>query len=84
MIDLHIFEFPLSLILALAVIVGFASLFSTKIPESLPERLLSTASSLLLIGMMCGAVWAKQTWYGVNHLPSSTQSLHTYNQEKSI
>ena len=118
-------------ILALAVIVGFASLFSTKIPESLPERLLSTASSLLLIGMMCGAVWAKQawgdywtwdakecwaaatwlltlagthaprkrlkftfaviaflamqmTWYGVNHLPSSTQSLHTYNQEKSI
>lgn len=118
-------------ILALAVISGFASLFSTKVPDGLPEKLLSTASSLLLIGMMCGAVWAKQawgdywtwdakecwaaatwlltlagthaprkslrfsfaviaflamqmTWYGVNYLPSSMQSLHTYNQEKSI
>ncbi len=112
-------------ILALAVITGFASLFSTRIPESIPDKLLSTASSLLLIGMMCGAVWAKQawgdywtwdakecwaaatwlltlaglhvsrknvrlslaflaflamqmTWYGVNYLPSSIHSLHTY------
>ena len=118
-------------ILALALITGIAFLFSTKIPESLPKKLLSTASSLLLIGMMCGAVWAKQawgdywtwdakecwaaatwlltlagthvsgknlrltftvlaflamqmTWYGVNYLPSSMQSLHTYNREKSI
>ena len=118
-------------ILALSVISGFASLFSTKVPDGLPEKLLSTASSLLLIGMMCGAVWAKQawgdywtwdakecwaaatwlltlagthvsgknlrltftvlaflamqmTWYGVNYLPSSMQSLHTYNREKSI
>ncbi|MBQ0024695.1 MAG: cytochrome c biogenesis protein ResB [Bacteroidales bacterium] len=118
-------------ILALAVVSGFASLFSTKVPYGLPEKLLSTASSLLLIGMMCGAVWAKQawgdywtwdakecwaaatwlltlagthvqgkglrfsfaviaflamqmTWYGVNYLPSSMQSLHTYNQEKTI
>ena len=118
-------------ILALAVISGLASLFSPKVQDGLPEKLLSTASSLLLIGMMCGAVWAKQawgdywtwdakecwaaatwlltlagthvprkslrflfaviaflamqmTWYGVNNLPSSMQSLHTYNQEKSI
>ena len=118
-------------ILALSVISGFVSLFSTKVPDGLPAKLLSTASSLLLIGMMCGAVWAKQawgdywtwdakecwaaatwlltlagthvpgkrlrfsfaiiaflamqmTWYGVNYLPSSMQSLHTYNQERSI
>lgn len=118
-------------ILALAVISGIVKLFSPKVPDGLPEKLLSTASSLLLIGMTCGAVWAKQawgdywtwdakecwaaatwlltlagthvprkslkfsfaviaflamqmTWYGVNYLPSSMQSLHTYNQEKSI
>lgn len=118
-------------ILALAVIAGFASFFSAKIPDSLSTKLLSTASSLLLIGMLCGAVWAKQawgdfwtwdakecwaavtslltlagthvpkknlrftfifiaflamqmTWYGVNYLPSSANSLHTYNQENSI
>lgn len=118
-------------ILALAVIAGFVSLFSAKIPEGLSGKLLSTASSLLLTGMLCGAVWAKQawgdywtwdskecwaaatwlltlagthsrmkkgrqvfavlaflamqmTWYGVNYLPSSKQSLHTYNQENSM
>ena len=117
-------------ILALAVIFGLASRFSAKVPDGLPGKLLSTASSLLLIGMMCGAVWAKQawgdywtwdakecwaaatwlltlagthvagkkwkftfaviaflamqmTWYGVNYLPSSMHSLHTYNQENS-
>lgn len=114
-------------ILALSVITGIASLFSKKIPDDLPGKLLSTASSLLLIGMICGAFWAKQawgdywtwdakecwaavtwlftlagthasnkktrlaftviaflamqmTWYGVNYLPSSSQSLHTYNE----
>lgn len=113
-------------ILALSVISGIASLFSAKIPASLSRKLLSTASSLLLTGMICGAVWAKQawgnywtwdckecwaaatwfltlaathaekkktallftitaflamqmTWYGVNYLPSSGASLHTYN-----
>lgn len=116
--------------LALAVIAGFASLLSAKIPDSLSAKLLSSASSLLMIGMMCGAVWAKQawgdfwtwdpkecwaavtslltlagthvpkknlkftfviiafiamqmTWYGVNYLPSSAHSLHTYNLENS-
>lgn len=114
-------------ILALTVIAGVASFFTAKVPVDLPGKLLSTASSLLLIGMLCGAVWAKQawgdywtwdakecwaavtwmltlagthvpkknlrltfavmaflamqmTWYGVNHLPSSSHSLHTYNQ----
>lgn len=114
-------------ILALAVIAGFVRLFSKRIPDGLSEKLLSTTSSLLLTGMLCGAVWAKQawgdywtwdakecwaaatwlltlagthtpkknlrlifavtaflamqmTWYGVNYLPSSSRSLHTYNQ----
>lgn len=113
--------------LTISAIAGIASLFSRKIPEGLSGKLLSTASSLLLIGMLCGAVWAKQawgdywtwdakecwaaatwlltlagthirkkkaalvftvlaflaiqmTWYGVNYLPSSYQSLHIYNQ----
>lgn len=105
--------------------------------ESLAHKLLSSASALMLIGMLCGAVWAKSawgqywtwdskecwaavtwlltlvgthlspgypsqkrrassrtvlmiaillaflamqiTWYGVNWLPSSAASLHTYN-----
>lgn len=113
-------------IMALSVITGVISIYSEKIPRHLPLKLLSLASSLLLIGMLCGAVWAKQawgdywtwdakenwaavtwlltllgmhvpkrkwvlaiaitaflamqmTWYGVNYLPSSLQSLHTYN-----
>ena len=118
-------------ILALAAIAGAASLFTARIPDGLPGKLLSTASSLLLIGMLCGAVWAGQawgdywtwdakecwaaatwlltlagthvpkkklrvlfiiiaflamqmTWYGVNYLPSSGQSLHTYNLVERI
>ena len=117
-------------VMALAVISGIASLFTSRITLSFSHRLLSTASSLMLFGMLCGAVWAKQawgdywtwdakecwaavtwlftlagthaaadkgklrtiftvlaflamqmTWYGVNYLPSSEQSLHTYNQQ---
>jgi len=99
------------------------------------SSLLHTSSSLLLLGMICGAVWAKQawgdywtwdpkecwaaatwffslaavhstraskskframiriimtiicflamqiTWYGINHLPSAKDSLHTYNRK---
>ena len=120
-------------VLALTVITGIVSLLYEKLPPDLPTRFLSTASSLLLAGMLCGAVWAKQawgnywtwdakecwaaatwlltiagthihasrkrmkiywailafiamqiTWYGVNFLPSSEQSLHTYNQEQAI
>lgn len=117
-------------ILALAVVSGIASHFTSRLPAGLSGKLLSTASSLLLLGMLCGAVWARQawgeywtwdakecwaaatwlltmagthigsgrrklaltftivsflamqmTWYGVNWLPSSGQSLHTYNQK---
>lgn len=117
-------------LLAMSVIMGIASAFSSRIPETLSPRLLSTASSLLLVGMLCGAVWAEQawgdywtwdpkecwaaatwmltlagthlragrknvrlaltilaflamqiSWYGVNYLPSSEKSLHTYNQK---
>lgn len=96
----------------------------------LSGRLLATSSSLLLLGMLCGAFWAQQawgeywswdpkeclagitwiiacagthlrhtkaapvfaalaflsmqmTWYGVNYLPSSQSSLHTYNRTES-
>lgn len=49
-------------ILALTVVAGVASLFSKRIPKGLADKLLSTASSLLLIGMLCGAVWAQQSW----------------------
>ena len=119
-------------VLAISVITGIVTLFSEKIPSGLPSRLLATSSSLLLAGMICGAVWAQQawgsywtwdakecwaaatwllslagthlpgsgrknrllftvlafiamqmTWYGVNFLPSSGQSLHTYNQTEA-
>ena len=49
-------------VMALSVIAGIASLISGKVPEHLSGRLFSTASSLLLLGMLCGAVWAKQAW----------------------
>lgn len=115
-------------LLAAALLTGILSLFSSKVPSALYGRLLRIASALLLIGMLCGAVWAQvawgeywswdakecwaavtwlltiagghlgssskrllalltalsflamqMTWYGVNYLPSSEQSLHTYN-----
>ena len=116
-------------ILALSVVSAIGAGFSSKIPEWLARRLLTTASALLLLGMICGAAWAQQawgsywawdpkecwaaatwlltlaathspagrrklaltlvilaflsmnvTWYGVNHLPSSSVSMHTYNR----
>ena len=116
-------------ILALSLLSGIGSTFSGRIPEGLTHRLLTTAQSGLLIGMICGAVWAQQawgsywswdpkecwaaatwaltlaasgaplkckrlaltliilaflamnvTWYGINYLPSSTVSMHTYNR----
>lgn len=115
-------------VLAVASVMGIVYLKRGKTTE-IPQKLLTTASSLLLIGMLCGAVWAKQawgqywtwdakedwaavtwlitvvgahlpqyrrqlwiaiviwisflamqiTWYGVNYLPSSQYSMHTYN-----
>lgn len=112
-------------LLAIALLM---SLFWRSKAGETAGKLLSTASSLLLVGMLCGAVWAKQawgdywtwdakecwaavtwiitllgshierinkkmltavilmaflsmqvTWYGVNWLPSSEYSMHTYN-----
>lgn len=115
-------------VLAVASVMGIVYLKRGKATE-IPQKLLTTSSSLLLIGMLCGAVWAKQawgqywtwdakedwaavtwlitvvgahlpqyrrqlwiaiviwisflamqiTWYGVNYLPSSQYSMHTYN-----
>lgn len=51
--------------LGLAFVIGCISHFSKK-PDnklwSLSSRLFHTASSLLLLGMICGAVWAKVAW----------------------
>lgn len=49
-------------IMAFATIMGVSSFFSKKDHAGTARKLLSTASSLLLIGMICGAVWAKQAW----------------------
>ena len=50
--------------LALALVTGCAAGFNQKRPkmEILSSRLFNTASSLLLLGMICGAVWAKASW----------------------
>ena len=50
--------------LALALIAGGVAAFSGRWPGLAPlsEKLSGTASSLLLLGMICGAVWAKAAW----------------------
>lgn len=48
--------------LALSVILGIVSLFGKEAAGGLSEKLLGTASSLLIIGMLCGAAWAKLAW----------------------
>ena len=50
--------------LAIAAVLGIAALFGQtgRSLRSLSFRLLDTASSLLLLGMLCGAVWAKVAW----------------------
>jgi len=122
-------------LLAISLILGTISL-AVRNPDrmwSLSLRLLQTSSSLLILGMLCGAVWAKFawgdywtwdpkecwagatwlltlcathipygsrgrrkltviviliafismqiTWYGVNFLPSASDSIHTYNNQ---
>lgn len=120
-------------VLAIASVTSLmVACHNKRISPELPFKLLSTASSLLLLGMLCGAVWAKDawgdywtwdakecwaavtwlitlvgthvkgrnqhkwrlfiiwlsflamqiTWYGVNYLPASAHSLHTYNTSK--
>ena len=115
-------------LLAIALVTAIVGLGGRVHSLTLSHQLLRTASSLLLIGMLCGAVWAKYawgdywtwdakecwaaatwlitiagthipsndrkrtlatltalaflsmqvTWYGVNYLPSSSHSLHSY------
>jgi len=123
-------------LLAIAVVLGLISLLRKGEGKEalLSFKLLCTASSLLILGMLCGAVWAKSawgdywtwdpkecwaavtwlltlaamhlphpgeknrklmifivflsflamqvTWYGVNYLPSSNNSMHTYNNNR--
>jgi len=123
-------------VLAVSLVLGVISLLRKDGTAlvTLSFKLLSTSSSLLILGMLCGAVWAKfawgdywtwdakecwaavtwlltllaihlpkglgknrkllvltillsflamqVTWYGVNYLPSSKNSLHTYTTTK--
>lgn len=50
--------------LALALVTAVLSGFSNQSQKmgTLSSRLFNTASSLLLLGMICGAVWAKECW----------------------
>lgn len=118
-------------LMALSLVLGITSFFVKRPLLRLSGKLLRTSSSLLLLGMLCGAVWAKaawgdywtwdpkecwaaatwlltlagthlpeakgrlafvasvlisflamqMTWYGVNYLPSSENSMHTYNSK---
>lgn len=49
-------------LLALSLLAILARPLLKRIPEELPRQLLSVASSLLLLGMLCGAVWAQAAW----------------------
>lgn len=114
--------------LAISLVFGLLSLRGADDKFAISRKLLVTASSLLLLGMLCGAAWAKAawgdcwtwdakecwaaatwlltlvgihlpegskksifvvvvglaflamqvTWYGVEYLPASIDSLHTY------
>lgn len=118
-------------VLAISLVMGLIGLSGRKGAEDTGRKMLATASSLLVLGMLCGAVWAKYawgqywtwdgkecwaaatwlltllgthipkksarilvatalvsfaamqiTWYGVNYLPSSQNSMHTYNSAR--
>ena len=123
----HLFIYMLAYsLMALALLVRLLPL---RDKVALSGKLLRSSSALLVLGMLCGSVWAYQawgscwawdpkenwaavtwilalvqlhlpnkggwkavtllilaflalqiTWYGVNWLPSSINSLHTYNQ----
>ena len=46
----------------LSLVCGAVSLVKGRPGLALSRRLLSTSSSLLVLGMLCGAVWAKFAW----------------------
>lgn len=49
-------------LMAISLVCAFLSLFWSRASTSLARSLLSSSSALLLIGMLCGAVWAKAAW----------------------
>lgn len=49
-------------VLSAALFCGITGLFSNRIKRDLPRKLLATSSSLLLMGMIIGAIWAKSAW----------------------
>lgn len=50
-------------LLAIALVCSTVNMFKrSEKMESMSGRLLSTASALLVIGMLCGAVWAQMAW----------------------
>jgi len=118
-------------ILALALLLALGKPFLRRFDAQKYEGLfVRISSALLIVGMLCGAVWARQawgdywawdpkecwaaatwlltlcylhltkrgmktvlvlaflalqlTWYGVNYLPSASDSLHTYNTTQSL
>lgn len=126
----HIVAYMLAYsLMAIALILCLYSLIGKKDTYGAGLKLFNTSSGLLLVGMMCGAFWAKAawgdywmwdakecwaavtwmmtlivthipcknrkvmaglvllsflaiqiTWYGVNYLPASQYSMHTYNR----
>jgi len=48
--------------LAIASVLSVVCLVRPQTSSVLRDRLLSCSSSLLLLGMLCGAVWAKMAW----------------------
>lgn len=49
-------------LLAISLIAGIFALCGKQGAAELSGRLLHTASALLIIGMLCGAVWAQTAW----------------------
>jgi len=49
-------------LLAVSLICGVLSLFGKQSAGDVSLKLLGTVSSLLILGMLCGAVWAKLAW----------------------
>jgi len=49
-------------VMAISLICGIIALFGKENFGEISSRLLSTSSTLLILGMLCGAVWAKMAW----------------------
>jgi len=49
-------------VIAVSLVLGVWSLHGSERLAIVSRKLLASASSLLIIGMLCGAVWAKYAW----------------------